>query len=763
MSKPSPRFLLALLPLCLSNPFQASACPICHYGILRSEIVASSGTNVLTAVQTGNFTNAATWDGNRVPGSSDLAVIPSPYVVSVTTTAAKASSVIVDGKLRFGPTANSKLTVENLLVSGTLVLGGTAASGQDVPIAAGVKATIAIVSPTPIISDTLRMSRGIIASPTALVQMNSAGYRDPFVTATGALNSATIATSAVPANWKVNDQLVIPATVFSREWSTNLLAAGSIKAQNEIRTLSGTSAGSITLSSTLAFNHSYPVISPTLNIPMAVHVANLTRDIVIQTVETGTNLYPTGHVMLMTNNVYINGVEFDNLGRTDKQAAVTDPLLSETGTATTSGSAGMTLEYNNGNFTQTHVTNGRYTNPRGRYAVHFHEAGTGAANPAVVSNCVVNGTPGWGFVNHDSSVNFINNVCFDFDGAGFATEDGTETGTFDGNIAIGGVGSGEFSNQREIFGNRARGDQGDTGFNGTGFWLQSPDVTVQNNVAAGCKGSGFFFWCGGRFDPLEALDPSTGLFVAGNHGHFTGKDLSEVTAINSYRSTQRVPPGMSGSDYHAAVVPRYWDFNRDGTADAALITDLPVREFLNNTAYACFTGLRMRFVNHGNTNIFDEIRPGEFGGSLTNQIMPPAATRGRFAVENCTFWNNLDGIHATYVTKADFVNVAVVSGTYQATPPPVSPKRTVAEDRGVGGIGISVFFNNAGCTLNGCRVVNYTTGLRYNGNNVGTAPANIVLTNCLEPLLDSGTTSACKGDDYLSQPALTNNAPDTIY
>ena len=362
----------------------------------------------------------------------------------------------------------------------------------------------------------------------------------------------------MPANWKLNDQLVIPATVFSREWAPNLSAAGTVMAQNELRTLAGSGSTSITLNSGLAFNHSYPAINPALNINMAVHVANLTRDIVVQTVATGTNLYPTGHVMLMTNNVYINGVEFDNLGRTDKRVAVTDPLLPETSTPTSSGSAGMTTDYNDGNFTQTHVVNGRFTNPRGRYAVHFHEAGTGAAKPAVVSNCVVNGTPGWGFVNHESSVNFSNNVCFDFDGAGFATEDGTETGSFDGNIAIGGLSSGEFSNQREIFGNRTRGDQGDTGFNGSGFWLESPDVTVKNNVAAGCKGSGFFFWCGGRFDTLEALDPSTGLFVPGKHGHFTGKNLSEVAAINAYRSTQRVPPGMSSTAYHSSVTPRRW-------------------------------------------------------------------------------------------------------------------------------------------------------------------------------------------------------------
>ena len=49
---------------------------------------------------------------------------------------------------------------------------------------------------------------------------------------------------------------------------------------------------------------------------------------------------------------------------------------------------------------------------------------------------VVADSPGWGFVNHSSYVNFDNNVAFNVVGASFVTEAGNEIGEFVGNLAI---------------------------------------------------------------------------------------------------------------------------------------------------------------------------------------------------------------------------------------------------------------------------------------------------------------------------------------
>ena len=87
---------------------------------------------------------------------------------------------------------------------------------------------------------------------------------------------------------------------------------------------------------------------------------------------------------------------------------------------------------------------GTGTNPRARYAVHFHRTGTvNDGNPAIVVGSAVVDSPGWGYVNHSSYVDMSNNVAFDVHGAAFVTEVGDEIGSFTDNIAIGSTGSGE--------------------------------------------------------------------------------------------------------------------------------------------------------------------------------------------------------------------------------------------------------------------------------------------------------------------------------
>ena len=77
------------------------------------------------------------------------------------------------------------------------------------------------------------------------------------------------------------------------------------------------------------------------------------------------------------------------------------------------------------------------SNIKGRYSFHFHKTGTtDQENPAIAIGNTVSGSPGWGFVQHSSNANFIDNVAFDVFGAGFAAEDGDETGIWQRNMAI---------------------------------------------------------------------------------------------------------------------------------------------------------------------------------------------------------------------------------------------------------------------------------------------------------------------------------------
>ena len=118
---------------------------------------------------------------------------------------------------------------------------------------------------------------------------------------------------------------------------------------------------------------------------------------------------------------------FYKLGRTDKSQPINDPVVT----------SNWTLQAGTG------------TNPRARYAVHFHRTGTtDDGDPATIMGSAVVDSPGWGFVNHSSDVDMTNNVAFNVNGAAFVSEVGDEIGGFYGNLAIGTTGTNETLNAR---------------------------------------------------------------------------------------------------------------------------------------------------------------------------------------------------------------------------------------------------------------------------------------------------------------------------
>src|SRR5262249_22614458 len=95
-------------------------------------------------------------------------------------------------------------------------------------------------------------------------------------------------------------------------------------------------------------------------------------------------------------------------------------------------------------------------------------------------------SPGWGIVNHSSNVDVEDNVVFNAFGAAYVTEAGDETGKFNHNIAIKGLGSGEQVDNRK--------NVQDFGHDGDGFWLQGGNVEVTNNVVSGMRHAGYVFF-----------------------------------------------------------------------------------------------------------------------------------------------------------------------------------------------------------------------------------------------------------------------------
>jgi hypothetical protein len=466
-----------------------------------------------TAVQNGSWSTPSTWQGGKVPGANANVLIPTGLAVTVDRALTPSLHTIrVDGTLQFATNKTTSLSVDTLVVTATGTFDmGTAAA----PVAAGVTATLTFTDQAAIntVWDPHLISRGLISMGT--VNMYGQAVTSFESLAHGANKGDTyLDLSQVPTNWKVGDQLILPGT----DPSAN---------QDESLTISAISGTRVTVSP-LAYNHNVPETG------LTVYVANVTRNVILQSANSS-DIPGRGHVMFMTATVNIDYVAFDHLGRTNKLIPINDPQLDANGM----------------------LIAGTGTNPRGRYAVHFHHTGADATMPpaSVIGSAVVD-SPGWGYVNHDSYVNFQNDVSYDVAGAGFVTESGSEIGSFIGNMAIRDTGIGGNPDQRA--------NNQDFGNDGDGFWFQGAGITVQNNIAVGETGFGFGYYTKGlvdlatgavtQFAAANLPDPSVagGLqFVAVNDVpifSFTGNvTYGSIQGLGVWYHSSRLEPTTGGT------------------------------------------------------------------------------------------------------------------------------------------------------------------------------------------------------------------------
>lgn len=327
----------------------------------------------------------------------------------------------------------------------------------------------------------------------------------------------------VPSGWKVGDQIIITGS----EASLPYYLGGAMDQDEEV-TITGFTGNTVKFAPALQYVHSGG----------ANYVADVSRNVVFASQEPQV-VERRGHIMFMHDgDVQIEAAGFYGLGRTDKRRPIDDPVVvadtDNPGQKTTDvllanpnpDLIGKTVTLSDG----TVITNGIIyangqpvenvshrvlaqipdpvtgrmllelartgLNPRGRYAVHFHRStypctvdaacGDDTTLTATIDDSAVVDSPGWGIVNHSSIVDITNNVVFNALGAAYVTEAGDELGTFDHNIAIKSLGSGQDL--------QARKNINDFGHDGDGFWFQGGNVTVTNNVASGQRHSGFVFF-----------------------------------------------------------------------------------------------------------------------------------------------------------------------------------------------------------------------------------------------------------------------------
>ncbi|MEO1417320.1 MAG: G8 domain-containing protein [Bacteroidota bacterium] len=440
----------------------------------------------------GEWSNPSTWENHTIPSEGAKIHIPMGLELTVDGEIAERIKIIRnDGKLKFATHTHTSLLVETIVqgMMGELEMGTATA-----PVPAGITCTITIIDEGDITDlTTPQFEKGLVLMGKTVIY--GADKTDWLTVATNPVQGATsINLSYAPTGWEEGDRIAITGTSSSNN-----------PTGDEVAIIQSVSGNTVTLTAPLTKDHS-DVPAPDLR----VHVANLNRNIIIESENAATSSPERGHTMFMhTQDVDINNIRFSKLGRTRKIIPID----------------GWMLNPFSANDDDIYIQGAR-TNIRGRYSVHFHRGGVSPTmSPAYVRGCVVEDDPGWAYANHSSYVHFEDNVSYNVVGGAFQTEAGDELGSFKRNIAIRTINPNYprippgFPIDDLLAAPDIRGDEQDFAFQGDGFWIHGGLVTMTDNVASGCSGHGFIYWPEGLREPIRSglvnvFDPAN---VPNNH------------------------------------------------------------------------------------------------------------------------------------------------------------------------------------------------------------------------------------------------------
>ncbi|MEM9411154.1 MAG: PKD domain-containing protein, partial [Planctomycetota bacterium] len=368
------------------------------------------------------------------------------------------------------------------------------------PIPAEYEANIIIIADVvadPAI-DPILVSRGFVPhGPNRIVGANKtdfAALEGDALTGETALNL-----QQPPVGWQVGDQLVLGGTYYDPAGSD----LDNSRFHDELLTVTEVNGNVVSFSNDavgfdgLRWDHVRASGTFFEQNDLTLYVANLTRNITFRSELdpsspelTAARLVPgdamdvrRGHHMVMhtADSITMNAA-FVDFGRLNKEHFINDPGADVDGTNVDD------------------ISSPDGSNKRGRYSFHLHKnlprfnqaVDFGSCNPAVVRGNVVWGSPGWGFVHHDSWAVFEDNVCFDVLGSAFVQEAGNEIGVWRNNISIKSTGDSNPSLTVEPFGDGFKRVQNfDFGFNGEAYWVQGARmVEFYDNIAVSAAGGG---------------------------------------------------------------------------------------------------------------------------------------------------------------------------------------------------------------------------------------------------------------------------------
>jgi len=395
----------------------------------------------IRSIQHGDWDDPHTWDIQRIPEATDIVSITHAVQAAERATC-KVAAVYTNGHLWFAPEQSSQLTLETLLIApgGSLVVGL-----PNAPIQNGYEVHLAFSGTLDPATDPDEYGLGLVVIDGS-VSIHGAPRGQSYIRLAQPLRAIAKTLPVgqpVPSEWQIGDHILLPD---SRQPTGKTI---SVMDNYEYQTITSINGNLIDIGGQLLYHHPGAYDSLTGQLDFTPHVANITRNV---TLETAHGSPRRGHTFFTgRSTVDIQNGCFRNLGRTT--TAPTGP----------------------GN----HI---------GRYPLHLHHMYGPPPNPqnahqfAVTGNVVMNDGPfppnneRWGIVLHDSHYGRVaNNILHKIVGAAILTEDGSEyMNVIEHNFICQVTGSGD----RMGMGNEA-----------TGIWCRGGQSIVRNNVVCNVLGT----------------------------------------------------------------------------------------------------------------------------------------------------------------------------------------------------------------------------------------------------------------------------------
>jgi G8 domain len=410
---------------------------------------------LLRSAANGRWSEAATWEGGRVPGSGARVQIRTGHVVTFDIKTDRAiRSIHVAGTLRFDPDRDTRLDVGLIKIQA----GDDASeSGFDCenhvkpPDPGAARATLEIGTP----------DQPIAAEHTALIRLTAVSGLDPEdcpaivccggrwdvhgsplahswvkLAAPAEKGSLEVALADPVAGWRVGDRVIVTATGRIRiRYNTIEPPSVREKHQTEERTIRAIDRTKLTLDAPLEFAH-------TCFKNRRAEVANLSRNVIIESAAPNGD---RGHTMYHRYSTgSISYAEFRHLGKEGKL---------------------------------------------GKYSLHFHRVGDTMRGTSVIGASIWDSANRWITIHGTNTLVVRDCVGYQSVGHGFFLEDGTEVeNILDHNLAVQAFAGKPLPGQVFAL----------DGNDGAGFWWANSYNAFIGNVAVECERYGF------RFDAPEA-------------------------------------------------------------------------------------------------------------------------------------------------------------------------------------------------------------------------------------------------------------------